>query len=396
MAEKEADALMKSGKKHTEKTAFKWKADHDSAAADYEKAAKIYLQLKLKDKCTDAFTKAAHEHQKAKSAFFAGKCLETLALYLSEDAQQQYEQASSAGNGAAAVAAYFDNIKKAAGYYEQAAGIYFDDNKLSNQSDAMNKASQLFTEFIKTESRKLPQQRNDAVLQLAQAEYRRYASESLKSLELNWEANEASPHKLPDIYKNFVLAAIRSNDFFSAIQAEKRMLGIVEKGAPSSGFAVDNEVYDESKNLFKRLNQPHNAAKIGLEVIVLILAFNSDYIWANKEMEKLTRIDGFKASPEENCARQIIQCYEDRDEDQLADTIKSSGNVLNFLLSEVSRLAKKLKIAPSSATAPAAGTVVSKTVDGPAKAHEQQQEEEANGAKQAEEEEAIDPEEDLR
>lgn len=424
MSERDADALMTSGKKHVVKTVLKWKPNHTAAASDYEQAAKLYSQLRLKDKCSDAYERAAYEHEKAKNTYFAGKCLEALAAFLSERAAEEFAAATDRSNGGSAkptdgdsatTAAYFSSVKAASNYYDQAARVYFEDNKLANQADALNKASNLFTAIVKAESRKLPQQRNDTVLQLAQAEYRRYARESLRSLELNWEANEATPFKLPDIYRNFVLAAIRCNDFFTAVRAEKRMLGIVSTSSTNGGdddtsgggFSVEKEKYDDSKNLFKRLKQPHNAAKVGLEIVVLILAFNSDYIWANKELDKLSTIEGFRASSEENCARQLVQCYQDRDTGMLAETIKSSGNVLNFMLPDVSRLAKKLTISPTAATGLAAGTVMQQqkqrqAVSSSAAALEAaagggpQKEGARASAVEEEEEEFVDPEEDLR
>lgn len=406
MSAKEADALMRSAKKHVEKSLLKWTSNHGAAAEDYEKAAKIYTHLKLKDRAIEAFTKASHEHAEAKNAYFAGRCLETLALYLAEDTQRVYEEAEAGGKATSttqnAAVDCLNGLRTAASYYSRAAQIYFEDNKLSNQSDAMNKASQLFTELMKKENRKLPPRRNDAVLRQAQAEFRRYASESLTALELNWEVNEASPHKLPEVYRALVLTAIRGNDLFSAIQTQKRMLGVVAEaggegggggGGGGGGFSVDSERYDDSKNLFKRLGQPHNAAKTALEVVVLILAFNADYIWASKEMEWLTRVDGFKGSPEESCARQLIQCFEDRDADALADAIKSNSGVLNFLLSDVSRMARKLTMVVSAGTAPAVGVAVVKEVSRPSTPVQQPQQESHD---RSESEEVIDAEEDLR
>ncbi|KAJ3037652.1 hypothetical protein HDV00_001457 [Rhizophlyctis rosea] len=73
--------FMESGRKAETKTTWlgKKKPDWDSAAHDYEEAAKSFRAAKAYDHCVEAFMKAAEAHKELGSLFMAAKALETAA-----------------------------------------------------------------------------------------------------------------------------------------------------------------------------------------------------------------------------------------------------------------------------------------------------------------------------
>ena len=67
------------------KTGWFKKADHEAAAADYEKAATAFRVGKAIPRAIDAFRRAAHAHVQFDSGFMAAKHMETAAFLVAPE-----------------------------------------------------------------------------------------------------------------------------------------------------------------------------------------------------------------------------------------------------------------------------------------------------------------------
>lgn len=365
--EGEADGYMKSGKKHLEKSLFHLKPNYNGAAEDFEKAARVYTNLNNYPKALDAWTRASQANAKAHNDFNAANAMERLGDFIG---QYMVESRNSVYGGAASgsVAQTFDlsMFKEAIKAYEEASHLYGVAANSSKEAGALKKAADTISRALTAALRQQPTKAspivnsasNNANVAFLQEEYKRVVPMVIALMQRNWEATESKPFELPDIYRGYILFNLRAGDVEGAVQVEKNMIGVVST-SPADG------TYDDSKNLFRVLNQPTNAAKAGLEIIVLCLSTSVDdgYTWANIEMGRLGGVFGFCGSPEEQSASALLAAYADRDEESLQDVLKTHS-CFNFLAADISRLAKKLTmgakarpraVAGVSSSAPAAG-----------------------------------------
>ncbi|ORC93279.1 putative Gamma-soluble NSF attachment protein [Trypanosoma theileri] len=357
---KEAEALMHSAKKHTEKGLFKWKANWDEAANDYEKAAKIFTYIKNIEKARDAWLKASDAHERAGNQFFAARAMECLAAFLAEQA------ISNAGKGG--------NINKnnsisllneAIGTYDKACHLYVQENKFDKGADVITKAAQLINPTTASA------RSSENLLGFSEEQKRQNLKRvtdlfcfAVNTLEEHEEEQKVYAVRLPDIYSTWMLTYLRSGDIPNAVKVLKRELGF--------------ESSVSKKGVFERLGQPHNSAKLVLEVIVLCLSCG-DIVWAQQEMGVLRNVPGFAGSREEVTVAALLDSFRERDVESLKDALKDQ--TLQFISAEVSKLAKKLKIQSTEASgAPHPNP------------HNQQQQEQ----QQQQQEPEIDPEEDIR
>lgn len=345
--ESEADAYMKSGKKHLEKSLFHFKANYDGAAEDFEKAARIYTNVNNYPKALDAWTRASQANAKAHNEFSAANDMERLGDFVGQYMAESHNTVYGGGSGSGGVAATqsFDLpiFKEGIKAYEEASRLYGAATNGQKQAGALKKAIDLVSRALTAAQRQAQKpgpivnnSANAANTQFLQEEYKRLVPAVIGLMQRNWEATESRPFELPDIYRGYILFNLRAGNVEGAVQVEKNMIGVVST-SPADG------TYDDSKNLFRILNQPTNAAKAGLEIIVLCLSTSVDdgYTWANIEMNRLGAVFGFCGSPEEQTAGALLAAYADRDEEALQDVLKTHA-CFNFLAADISRLAKKL------------------------------------------------------
>ncbi|KAK7197607.1 Gamma-soluble NSF attachment protein [Novymonas esmeraldas] len=339
--EAEAEGYMKSGKKHSEKTLFHFKANYNSAAEDFDKAARIYANLSNYPMARDAWTRASEAHQKAHNDFNAANSMEKLGDFIAQYMVESQSSASSGGAKPIGEHLYEEAIRS----YEAASTLYGAATNGLKQAAALKKVADLVSRMLAAAKYSRPGIGGAGAAAATavdtarlQKEYKRIVPEVIALMERNWEATESKPFDLPDIYRSYMLFCLRAGDIEGAVQTEKRMIGIVST-SPADG------TYDDSKNLFRVLNQPTNAAKAGLEIIVLCLSTSVDdgYTWANIEMGRLGAVFGFCSSSEERAAAALLAAYADRDEEALQEALKVNS-CFNFLAADVSRLAKKLTL----------------------------------------------------
>ncbi|GET92143.1 hypothetical protein, conserved [Leishmania tarentolae] len=355
--EAEAEGYMKSGKKHLEKKLFKFNANYGDAAEDFDNAARIYTNLSNYPKAHDAWTQASEAHRKAHNAFSAANSMEKLGDFASQYICDSLSIVSS-GSTANITAQLSEHVfQDAIHAYEEASKLYGVAPNWSKQTAALKKAADLISRSLAGAHYRRPSTSGAVAVDTTylQKEYKRIIPEVIELMERNWEATESKPFDLPDVYRSYTLFCLRAGDVEGAVQTEKRMIGFIST-SPSDG------TYDDSKNLFRILNQPSNAAKVGLEIIVLCLSTSVDdgYTWASIEMGRLGAVFGFCNSPEERAAAALLAAYAERDENALQETLKTNS-CFNFLAADVSRIAKNLTLGDKghskAALAPAADPV---------------------------------------
>ncbi|ESL07024.1 hypothetical protein TRSC58_05293 [Trypanosoma rangeli SC58] len=312
----EAVALTKSAEKHSQKKLFR-QPDWDTAASEYEKAAKIYTFLEDTARASDAWRKASETHQKAKNKFFAARAMESLAIFLGEQARKGIAGGASL-------------LQSAAEAYCEASKLYALNDMVDRQSDSLKKAAELLnpgagvaraaeTGVGGAELRQQHQQRMQQVIG--------FFREGVNVLEEHIEDKPVVAVQLPELYRSWMLVHLHNGDVRGAVEVLEQQLGI----------STD----PRKKGVFERLVQPHKSAKVGLEIVVLCLSCG-DEVWARQEMSKLRSVTGFSTSKEEKAASALISSFEDRDEEQLEAAVKDQ--VLQFITADISRIARKLKL----------------------------------------------------
>ena len=181
----EAASLVKSAKKRTSKSMFKWSIDRedwDSAASEYGKAAKIYTHIGDVPGATDAFHAAVECHAKCEQSFYAGKALETLATFLKD--QGKAEEVGQL---------YY----KASQHYARA-------NKIDAQAEALSRAA------------------NSAPT--GSAEGIPWLEEAITLLEDN-----DKHHVIRPLHRTLLLQYVRAGEFLRAVELNKRYIATCQK-----------------------------------------------------------------------------------------------------------------------------------------------------------------------
>eukprot|EP00388_Colpodella_angusta_P043900 GDKK01061037.1.p1 GENE.GDKK01061037.1~~GDKK01061037.1.p1 ORF type:complete len:328 (-),score=45.54 GDKK01061037.1:129-1091(-) len=184
--------------------------------------------------------------------------------------------------------------KEVSDLYIQVSDMYALDNKPERQAEALNQAARV------TPASDAPAA----------------AAKILRGIDALEDSDKH--HYTPDAYRAVLLILIRANLFKDAIDTLKRQIKTCEV-----------------------LKQEASAAKAGLEIVILSLA-SGDFVLAEREFRGLQNVFGFPHSREQNAAFELIGAFEERDEEQLKEAQKNS--LLNFLIPDVTRLAKKLKL----------------------------------------------------
>lgn len=286
--EEEAEKLMKSAKKHHTKTFTKWSADWDDAAADYEKAAKIYAHLDSVKQTRDAYNLASMAHEKANNMYFSGKMLEALADFLKD--QGSYVKTP-------------EGASECTELYCKASKVYALDRKPDRQADALMRASRVAPNCGGGEG--------------AASAYK-YIIEGIDALE-----DHEKFHLTLDLYRACILMQIRAEKYVEAISILKR----------------------EIKS-FEKLQQDSSAAKAGLEIVVICL-YIGDWVLADREFKEAQNGFGFMHSKEQGTACELLAAVEERDEERLEEA--QADQTLSFLIADIARMAKKIKMVGTNA-----------------------------------------------
>lgn len=122
-----------------------------------------------------------------------------------------------------------------------------------------------------------------------------------------------------DMYRMMVLAQLRAGKPLDAIASLKKQISTL-----------------------MRASLPDQVAKNGLEIVIIALSLG-DGVLAGRYLQELSgSATGFAGSEEFNRASDLLCAFDDRDQDRLTEVGKMQ--LFTFLIPEVSRMAKKLKV----------------------------------------------------
>lgn len=235
---------------------------------------------------------------------------------------EMYEKAEHLGLAARALEAagqmMIDQQKVTIGapLLERAAKLYLRDNKTTMTSGVLQRAARA---LLDTED---PSQAMKAV---------EMVMSGITALE-----NDGKHILTKDLYRMAVLALLRADKLADAIATLRRQIpGLIK-----------SDLLD-------------NVAKACLEIIIIHLQIG-DGVMAGRALQELSATaQGFSSSDEYYKATELCSAFDDRDQERLAEVGKSQ--LLSFLIPEVSRFAKRLKV-PGGAKRPA-GAAVAAAVD---------------------------------
>lgn len=329
----EADSLMASAKKHLKTGLFKRKPDWGSAADDYERAGGLYVSDGNVEKACEAYNSACEAYEKVGSIVSASLIKSKLAQFLAE-------QARKGCGGKSLDKKLMDSAVES---YRGAARYYALDGKFDRMAETLVKAAELidptthcaFASPLAAKSN--VEGDREKVKQVCAL-----LEEAADAIEENEDNNNSYIIRLPDIYRKWMLACLRSGDVLRAIAVLERQLGITN----GSGDGTSKIKGKCAGGFYARLNQPHNVAKTGLEIIVLCLSLG-DLVLARMKLDGLRGISGFANTKEESTARSLLDAFGERDTEMLQETLKDS--TLMFITNDISRMAKKLVIRSTEA-----------------------------------------------
>jgi hypothetical protein len=250
------------------------------------------------DDGADMFAKAA--------SIFRGNQLWDQAKQAFELAAENYEKAKFLGHAAKmceqAGMMLVDERKPLAGVplLERAAKYYLLDDKSMMTSGILTKAARA---LLDTEDPSLAMKATEMLMG------------GITALE-----NDDKHILTKDLYRLAVLCLLRAEKYDDAIATLKRQIPSLVKASNAD-----------------------QVAKNSLEIIIIWL-HRGDGVQANRALQELgATAQGFSGSDEHYKAQDLLAAFDDRDQDRLAEVGKAQ--LLTFLIPEISRMAKRLKVA---------------------------------------------------
>uniref|UniRef100_A0A674D6Y9 Gamma-soluble NSF attachment protein n=1 Tax=Salmo trutta TaxID=8032 RepID=A0A674D6Y9_SALTR len=257
------------------KTSFmKWKPDYDSAASEYSKAAVAFKNAKMLEEAKEAYLQEAEAHTNNKTLFHAAKALEAAGMMLKDmqripEAIQYIERASMmyVENGTPDTAALAldragkliesQDLAKAVDLYQKAASVFENEDRLRQAVEMLGKASRLL---------------------VRQHKY---------ILTCFTDCSTFPTHSLP---ANCCFWPVRLDEAAVSIQKEKNMYKEIE-------------------------NYPTCFKKTIAQVLVHL--HRNDFVAADKCVRESYSLPGFSGSEDCIALEQLLQGYDEQDEDQV-------------------------------------------------------------------------------
>ncbi|KAJ3047705.1 hypothetical protein HK097_011287 [Rhizophlyctis rosea] len=281
--------FMEAGRKAETKTSFfgKKKPDWDSAAFNYDEAAKSFRSGRAYDHCVEAFMKAAEAHKELGSLHMGGTALETAASIA-------VQQLNKADHGAA--------------LYKQSSDFFLASGSPDRAAECLEKAAKA-----------LQPTNIDKCLAFYIEACDMYEQEDRIRFGV-------------DTFKRAIGLLLQNRRFDTAIQLSSRLADI-----------------------FAKLNQSVNFHKQALATVVIALGSGDD-VEASKRWEHFAGTLAFGGTQEGAIANNLIQAYEQADEQALAETQKARE--IKLLDNEVARLALSLSVPTHRRPQPTPGSAI--------------------------------------
>lgn len=355
--EREGDELFKRAEEALKTALFKWSVSHTKAADNYEAAATAYACARSVDKARRAWRAAAEEHVKSRNSNLAARCLDQLGSFDVAFAHDLTVPTSThtaprrqlTQNDESNIHTSIQCLSDAVQAYQDSAELYTSIGNGAREADMLLRATEVARESTQLDQM-LRAARSDGGTHVEEAVrstscahvYVQLAWKTIHVMERNVDAGDGRRHRMSDVYRQLLLFHIRRGETVEAVDLLKYTLG---HSSPQTATQAQKSVgiYDKERNYYYMVKQPENAGKAGLEMIILCLSYHGDVCWARLEFDRMraARVYGFVGSKEERAAEALITAYEQRDEQQIHDALNGS-HCVNFILPDVSRMAKKL------------------------------------------------------
>lgn len=266
--------LIKEAEKALATSFFKRKPDHDSAAMFYGKAAKKLQYNKSYEEAISAYLKESKEYEISDSIYMAAKAIENVAYIYST---------------------FLKNPKEAGVFYEKCARLYLVNNNLERATESLEKAGK-------------------AVVDTSISSAIQYFKQACEL----YEQEERYRQGL-DTYTSTIALCIRDKQMDTAIKLSHKQIEILQKLRTS-------ESYD------------HLLCKAYLSHLILVLSLG-DVVEASKQLQNfISHTSNFVSSDEGNISVQLLNAFEQRDQNLLVETTKRQH--VTFLHIEIVKLAR--------------------------------------------------------
>lgn len=350
----EAQQHVRHAEKKLTTSLFQWKPKYRDAADLYEKAARLYASggggPPQRAEACRAWKNAAECHRKAHQDSSAAMCFESTALFL----QTKF----AADLPAASPGEVSGTLEEVVCAFELAAFL-FRAEKPSRSIEILHQAVNAVDGILQRDARNQRPARPDDVNQ-PNPLYELYCSVTYKALELYMlfsDRDDIYPHRVPTLCRNCITRHLQCSEVSRAIGMERFLLGScavksadevregAADGAPAKSLASallsPSGSYREDRCVFKRLQQPSNAAKAALELVVLLLhECGGKASLVNPEFQQLCQTAyGFKNSAEMQAAAMLLSSLEDEQHDRVREVLKDDQCFV-FLNGPISRIAQ--------------------------------------------------------
>ncbi|KAG1924985.1 N-ethylmaleimide-sensitive factor attachment protein, gamma a [Pimephales promelas] len=274
MAQKinEAHEHIAKAEKYLKTSFMKWKPDYDSAASEYSKAAVAFKNAKQLEQAKEAYLQEAEAHTNHRSLFHAAKAYEQAGMMLKD----------------------MQRLPEAIEFIEKASMMYVENGTPDTAAMALDRAGKLIEP-----------------LDLA------------KAVHLYQQA--------AGVFEN-----------------EERLRQAVELIGKASRLLVRQHKFDEAavslqkeKNMYKEIeNYPTCFKKTIAQVLVHL--HRADYVAADRCVRESYSIPGFSGSEDCIAMEQLLQGYDEQDEDQVTRVCTSP--LLRYMDNDYAKLALSLQV----------------------------------------------------
>lgn len=375
----DAQRFLNKGEKLLKKSFFRWSPDYTGAGGNFERAATIYAQEKQRAEALKAWKMASDAYKKALDDRKAGSAMENICNFLLTNFESDIFASQNLPGEPSGT------LLEIVGALESASCLYRveDPSRALNmlhrgvdlvervlKKDALN---QLTPSAAQTAGAGHPslsidsENRNSDTIVIPNPLYHLYIQLIYRTLSFYVIYNDREaifPHRVPAMCRNAILRHLYCGEYSRAIAVEKHMLGCVlpeiatilhEDGikyhiiktstdsTKKESFLIEQTEYNEEYNIFKRLNQASNAAKAGLEIMVLTLYSNHGHQQlevGNAELQALTHVFGFNGSPEQRAAAMLLSALEEGNQENVNEVLQEDHTFI-YIMARISQLAMR-------------------------------------------------------
>lgn len=387
----EAQKCISKAEKNLKTSLFQWKPHYLEGAEEYQKAAELFARSSARPEACSAWRKASEAFQKANCDVEAANCLEKMASFLTG----KYESSlPSPSPGEVS-----ETLREVLAAFEEAS-LLLRAERSSRSIDILHRLVDVIEGVLRKDPLQKAPLTNPSASVPPTPLYEMYVRGVHLLLSVYhslYDIVELHPHRVPVVCRSEIQFHLRCGQLERAIATEKHLLGNVlpsvvemaqqptvrvfpsnlvssphhsdksgdEKtghhrhssnvsgtsqtasssspstttaGVEKSKLSHPSGTYEEKYNVFKRLNQPPNAAKAALEIVILAVKVAEPHIGpANDIFQQLCSVYGFRDSPEQHFAASLLSAMEQQNDEQVEEVIQDD-TCFHFIMASISQI----------------------------------------------------------